>query len=114
MNLKETGAKTLKYILMTMIVPLITVGGVGYVASLVIKDTEEYKRIDTVVKWYEAKSKSFAVGLRINKFIDERTGNLKYKVVYKCVDGELRDAFYSSDHKYWYYIADTGQRMECH
>jgi hypothetical protein len=114
MNKKAIGSKVIKYVLMTMIVPTITIGLLGYVAGLIIRDTEEYKRIDKVVTWYEEKSNSFAVGLRINKSIDERTGKIKYKIVYKCPDGEKRDAFYSEDYKYYYYIGDTGQRMECH
>jgi hypothetical protein len=97
---------------MFIITPL--TAGLIYVGTLVIEDTEAYKRVHAVVQWYEAKSQSFAVGLRVNKKVDEKTGKTKFKVVYKDTHGEIHKAIYSKKYKYWYYVDDNGDYQECH
>lgn len=105
---------TLNYIknFMFIVTPLTAI--LIYIGTLVIKDTEVYKRVNAVVEWYEAKSESFAVGLRVNKELDEDTNKVKYKVVYKDTKGELHKAIYSKKGGYWYYVDDDGKTKECH
>ena len=83
----------------------------GYVAVLVIKDTVWYKKIDEIVQWYEEKSHSFAVGLRVNK-VEDDNGKVEYEVVYKAVDGKTYAAFEKSG--VYYYSDKQGQLKECH
>ncbi len=114
MTLQERFTFTLNYIknFMFIITPL--TAGLIYVATLVIEDTEAYQRVHAVVEWYEAKSQSFAVGLRVNKEKDEDTGEIEYKVVYKDTKGETHKAIYSEKGQYWYYVDDDGKYQECH
>ena len=105
---------TLNYIknFMFIITPLTLF--LGYIGTLVVKDTEVYKRVNAVVEWYEEKSNSFAVGIRVNKIINEETGKVKFQTVYKATDGNTYPAVYSPDFGYWFYMDETGKRMECH
>lgn len=111
-TLQERIVFTINYIknFMFIIVPLGMM--ITYVSVLVIKDTETYKRIDTVVNWYEAKSKSFAVGLRVNK--EEKDGKIIYKVVYKATDGETYKAVYDEKVGAYFYLDEGGLLKECH
>jgi len=95
---------------MFIIIPLC--GVISYTGWLVIKDTTAYKRVFAVVEWYEDKSKSFAVGLRVNK--EKKDGELVYKIIYKATNGETYPAVYSKEKSYWFYMDDNGEKKECH
>ncbi|MHA2351414.1 MAG: hypothetical protein ACXADL_17490 [Candidatus Thorarchaeota archaeon] len=78
-----------------------------------IEDSEAYKRVNAVVTWYEEKSNSFAVGLRVNKNKND-DGKTVYKVVYKATDGHTYPAVYSKSGGYWFYLNEEGKTKECH
>lgn len=104
---------TLNYIknFMFIIVPLSSI--IIYITVLVVKDSDVYKRVDEVVQWYDEKSNSFAVGLRVNKAKND-DGVTIYKTVYKATDGHNYPAVYSDRYKYWFYMDEKGVQRECH
>ena len=113
-TIKDRFLFTLNYIknFMFIITPLTAI--LIYVGTLVVKDTEVYKRVHAVVEWYEERSNSYAVGLRVVKSTNEFTGKVKYKTVYKATDGEVYKAIYSKEFGYWFYRDEDGKAMECH
>ena len=100
MTIRERISFTLNYIknFMFIITPL--TAAIIYIGTLVIKDTEAYKRVHAVVEWYEEKSNSFAVGLRVDK-VKNDDGKTIYKTVYKAPNGETYKAFYSEKAGAW-------------
>ena len=113
-TLKERFLFTLNYVknFAIIITPLTLL--MGYVGTLVIKDSDIYKRVNAVVVWYEEKSNSFAVCLRVNKEIDKDTGKTIYRVVYKATDGETYKAFHKKEYGAWYYRDSNDKLQECH
>jgi hypothetical protein len=113
-TIQERFKFTLNYIknFMFIITPLTIF--LGYIGVLVIKDTDVYKRVNAVVEWYEKKSMSHAVGLRVNTIINKKTKQIKHKVVYKATDGETYKAVYSKEFGYWFYMNEDGVKKECH
>ena len=130
LTIKERLSFTLNYIknFLFIIVPLTTF--LGYITVLVVKDTEVYKRVNAVVlwheesegsfekiedmiTWYESKSNSFAVGIRVNKVKNEN-GKIVYKTVYKATNGETYKAFYNEALGAYFYSDDNGTLKECH
>ena len=112
-TIQERLTFTLNYIknFMFIIVPLGSL--MIYIAVLVVNDSNAYKRVNEVVQWYDEKSNSFAVGLRVNKAKND-DGVTIYKTVYKATDGEIYPAVYSDKFNYWFYMDEKGVQRECH
>lgn len=85
-----------------------------YMGTLVIQDTDWYHQEEELIEWYNGKSKSFAVGLRVEKEYDEDGEFVKEKLVYKAPNGETYRAIYSKKGGYYYYVDDHGDTKECH
>lgn len=108
------------WILTTVIGGTFTV--IMYMGTLIIQDTDWYHQEQELIDWYDGKSKSFAVGLRVEKefnddgepVINKKTGEQKTKLVYKAPDGEKYRAIYSEKGGYYYYVDDHGKTKECH
>ncbi len=113
MTIQERLTFTLNYIknFMFIITPL--TGLLIYVGTLMLEDSQAYKRVEAVVNWYEEKSNSFAVGLRVNKIKNDDNKTV-YKVVYKATDGHTYPAVYNKSGGYWFYLNDEGKTKECH
>ncbi len=113
MTIQQRLTFTLNYIknFMFIIVPLGSL--MIYITVLVVKDSDIYKRVDEVVQWYDEKSNSFAVGLRVNKAKND-DGVTIYKTVYKATDGHIYPAVYSEKFRYWFYMDEKGVQRECH
>jgi hypothetical protein len=113
MTIQQRLTFTLNYIknFMFIIVPLGSL--MIYITVLVVKDSDIYKRVDEVVQWYDEKSNSFAVGLRVNKTKND-DGKTIYKTVYKATDGHIYPAVYSNTFMYWFYMDEKGVQRECH
>ena len=112
-TIQERFTFTLNYIknFMFIITPL--TGLMIYIGTLVIEDSDTYQRIEAVVKWYEEKSNSFAVGLRVNKMKND-DNKTYYKVVYRSTDGHIYPAVYNKRAHHWFYLNDEGKTKECH
>lgn len=91
-----------------------TLGILTYIGTLIIQDTAWYKQEQELIKWYEGKSKSFAVGLRVELEYDEHGHISKEKLVYKAPDGETYKAVYNKKGSYYYYLDNDGELQECH
>lgn len=83
-----------------------------YIGTLIVQDTAWYHQEEELIEWYENKSKSFAVGLRVKKV--EKDGEIIYKTVYKATNGETYPAVYNKKGLYWFYLNDEGLKEECH
>jgi hypothetical protein len=90
-----------------------TLGFVTYITTLIIQDTDWYKQEQELIEWYDGKSHSFAVGLRVEIEYDSE-GKEKHRIVYKAPDGEKYKAVYSKKGKYYYYLDAEGELQECH
>jgi hypothetical protein len=94
-----------------------------YIGTLIIQDTDWYHQEEELIDWYDGKSHSYSVGLRVNDVLDpdtgepvvnKVTGEVKTKLVYKAPDGESYRAIYSKKGGYYYYVDDEGKNKECH
>lgn len=105
LTISERVVFTLNYIknFMFIITPLTVF--LGYVTTLIVKDTDWYKEERELFKWYENKQKSFAVGLRVDE---------KGQIWYKATDKEMYRAIYSDKGAYFYYVDSKGKTKECH
>lgn len=82
-----------------------TLSTITYMVTLIIEDTAWFKQEQELIKWYEKKQNTTAVGLRVDE--DE-------KIWYKAADRELYRAIYDEKGRYYYYIDHDGKSKECH
>ena len=84
------------------------------------KDSIINKKLDYVVSYVENKKRSFAVGYRVKKEIDEQTGEEVWTKQYRDFKGRWNDIFIDLEmSNYWgydvyYYIdKDTHEKIYC-
>jgi hypothetical protein len=83
--------------------------------------SEDYEtRISDLEDYVHKKSKSFAVGFRVFKEVDEITEKVIYKKKYRDWRGTWNDIFYDEEASelygvdyYFYYHKDTGEKIYC-